>query len=110
MKINIFPDVIRNLPEAGLDPEGLRVYISHSDTHEVWFLETDVEIDAAPHAHAEQWSTVLSGKAEVTMNGETQVFEKGDHYSISDGVEHTIKLSAGYSEILFLNTPNYLGR
>lgn len=104
----VFPDVITQLPEAGLDLEGLRIYISHAETHEVWFLETDVEIDYPSHSHKAQWGIILEGTMEFTINGRTQTYTKGDRYFIPESVEHSIKMHAGYSEIIFLNDPNFL--
>lgn len=107
---NVFPNIIKQLPEAGLGIEGLRIRISHADSHEVWFLESDIELDYPPHAHAAQWGVVLEGTIQVTMDNQTQCFSKGDRYFLPEGVEHSVKLSAGYAEIIFLNDPNLLGR
>jgi|GEM_PF-3762698 len=41
----VFPYVVTQLPEARLG-----IYISHSETHKIWFLETDIEIGYPPHA------------------------------------------------------------
>lgn len=106
----VFPNMIKELPEAALPIEGLKIYISHSATHEVWFLQSDVAIDYPPHAHAAQWSVVLEGRIEVTMDGQTQCFQKGDRYFIPDGIEHSVKMDPGYAEVIFLNDPNLLGR
>lgn len=97
----VFPDIVTQLPEGGLGIEGLRIYVSHSDTHEVWFLETDVELDYPAHAHKAQWGIVLEGKMELTIFGQTKPYSKGDRYFIPEGAEHSIKMHEGYSEIFF---------
>ena len=108
--MSVFPNIITKLPEAGLGIEGLKIYISHSNTHEVWFLETAIDINYPAHAHKAQWSSVVAGKVEVTINGQTKVCEKGESYYLPEGVEHKIKMYAGYAEIIYLDDPNFLGK
>lgn len=106
----IFPDLITKLPEAGYNIDGLHIYISHTDSHEIWFLETDIEIDYPPHTHKAQWGIVLEGTMEFTMNGLTKQYSKGDRYYIPEGVMHSIKMSAGYAEVFFLNDSEFLNK
>jgi hypothetical protein len=35
----IFPEPIRNLPEADIPLEGIKAYLSQSDTHQILFME-----------------------------------------------------------------------
>lgn len=108
--MSVFPDIIRNLPEAGLPVAGLSVHISHANTHEVWFVTSEYPVDYPPHAHSAQWAVVLSGEIEITMHGERQSYGTGQCYYLPEGVEHSVRLSAGYAEVLFLNEPDFLGR
>jgi mannose-6-phosphate isomerase class I len=108
--MRIFPNVVGKLPDAGLGIEGLRIYICHADTREVWFLETDVDIDYPSHAHLTQWGIVLEGAMQFILDGQTQILHKGDRYFIPEETEHSVKMSAGYGEVIFLNEPNFLSR
>lgn len=110
LPMSVFPDIITKLPEARLGIDGLKIYISHSDTHEVWFLETVVDVDYPAHAHKSQWSSIVAGLVEVTINGKTKVCKKGDSYYLPEGVEHKIKMYAGYAEIIYLDDPDFLGK
>jgi mannose-6-phosphate isomerase-like protein (cupin superfamily) len=107
---SIFPELITSLPEAELGIPGLNIYISHSDNHEVWFLETLEEIDYPEHSHCAQWSNVISGTISVTIAGVTKKYGKGESYFLPDGVEHAVRMSANYAEILYLDDSNLLGR
>jgi mannose-6-phosphate isomerase-like protein (cupin superfamily) len=108
--MSVFPDIVRRLPEAGLSIDGLTIHISHSDTHEVWFLHSETPVDYPPHAHSAQWGIVLAGEIEIAMQGKRRCFTKGDSYYLPKGVEHSVKMSAGYAEIIFVNEPDFLGR
>jgi len=101
--------LVAGLPKADLGIDGLKVYISHSDNHEVWFLETETEINYPPHTHCAQWSSVLAGEITITMDGKNETFKAGEQYAIPSGVEHEVKMSTGYAEILVLDDPNILG-
>ena len=59
-------------------------------------------VDFAPegmvpeHSHPhEQAGFVVSGEAEVTVGGETQVLRTGDYYLIPGGVPHSVRQLAG---------------
>lgn len=108
--VNVFPEVIRQLPAANIPIDGLRIYISHSETHEVWFLESDIAIDYPEHAHAAQWSVVLRGEIEITTNEVTEKYSRGDSYFIPEGVIHSVKMKPGYAEVIFLNDPDFMSK
>lgn len=108
--VKVFPEVIRQLPTANIPIDGLRIFISHSETHEVWFLESDIAIDYPEHAHPAQWSVVLKGEIEVTTNGSIQKYSSGDCYFIPEGIAHSVKMKPGYAEVIFLNDPNLLSK
>lgn len=104
----IFPEIIDRLPEAGYGIPGVTIRVSRTDTHDVWFLTSETDLDYPPHAHPAQWSVVLEGRIHVTMNGETRCYGKGDRYFLPAGVEHQVKLEAGetgYAEVIFLDNP-----
>ncbi|WP_342661413.1 hypothetical protein Rruber_05179 (plasmid) [Rhodococcus ruber] len=105
---SVFPEIVQQLP--GCAPvEGVQIHISHTDTHEVMFLQCDIDLTYPSHAHSAQWTVVLSGEIEVTIFGETTTYRKGDTYYIPANVEHTVKMSAGYSEVFLVDEPNVLG-
>jgi hypothetical protein len=53
----IFPDPIRNLPAIPL--EGIKAYLSQSDTHQIIFMEFEKDVDLPEHSHAAQICIVL---------------------------------------------------
>ncbi len=52
--------------------------------------EAGVVIPLHSHPH-EQAGTVLSGRVEFTVDGETWIAEPGDAYAIPGGIEHAAK-------------------
>ncbi|MBT4364155.1 MAG: cupin domain-containing protein [Desulfobacterales bacterium] len=102
----VFPEPIRNLPEADIPLDGITAYLSQSDTHQIIFMQFEKDADLAEHAHAAQVGIVLEGKIEFVIDGEKQCFTKGDRYYIPEGVMHSGKIYAGYADITFFNEPD----
>jgi quercetin dioxygenase-like cupin family protein len=102
----IFPRPIRDLPEADIPLEGIKAYLSQSDSHQIIFMEFGKDVDLPEHSHAAQVGIVLEGKIELTIDGEKTTYTKGDRYYIPEGVLHSGKISAGYADITFFNEPD----
>jgi len=102
----VFPDPIKNLPEADIPIEGIKAYLSQSDTHQIIFMEFAKDVELPEHSHAAQIGIVLEGKIDLTIGGKKETFTKGDRYYIPEGVLHSGKIYAGYAVITFFNEPN----
>jgi len=102
----VFPEPIRNLPEANIPLDGLTAYLSQSETHQILFMEFEKDVDLPEHAHADQVGIVLEGKIELVIDGKKHLFTKGDRYHIPEGIKHFGKIYAGYADITFFNEPN----
>ncbi|MCK5193607.1 MAG: cupin domain-containing protein [Desulfobulbaceae bacterium] len=102
----IFPKPIRNLPEADIPLEGIKAYLSQSDTHQIIFMEFEKDVDLSEHSHAAQIGIVLEGQIDLTIDGKKKTYTKGDRYYIPDGVLHSGKIYAGYADITFFDEPD----
>ncbi len=100
---NIFPDPILNLPKADIPMKGLKAYLSQASDHQILFMEFDEDIEVSEHFHESQWGIVLEGRIELIIKGIKKVYTKGDRYFIPEGVKHSAKIYAGYSDITFFN-------
>ncbi len=87
----VFPKPIRNLPEADIPLEGIKAYLSQSDTHQIIFMEFEKDVDLSEHSHAAQIGIVLEGQIDLTIEGKKKTYTKGDRYFIPDGVLHSGK-------------------
>lgn len=101
----IFFQPIKNLPEANIPINGVKAYLSQSDTHQIIFMEFENDVNLPEHSHAAQVGFILEGKIELVINGEKKGYTKGDRYYIPDGVPHSGKIHAGYADITFFNEP-----
>jgi len=97
----IFPEPIKRLPEADIPIDGIRAYLSQSDTHQILFMEVERDIELPEHSHGAQVGFVLAGEIDLFIDGEKYTFSKGDHYYIPEGIPHSAKMYAGYSDISF---------
>ena len=102
----VFPESIRNLPEADIPIEGIRAYLSQSENHQIIFMEFEKDADLPEHSHAAQFGIVLEGRIDLNIDGNETTYTKGDRYYIPDGVTHSGKIYAGYADITFFNEPN----
>ena len=103
---NIFPELIRKLPEADIPLNGLKAYLSQSENHQIIFMEFTEDVELPEHSHESQWGIVLEGKIDLTIGGIKHTFSKGDRYFIPKGTKHSAKVFAGYTDITFFNQPD----
>ncbi len=102
----IFPEPIRNLPEADIPVSGLTAYLSQSENHQIIFMEFNKDVEIPEHSHENQWGIVLEGKLDLTIDGVKRTYSKGNRYFIPKGIEHSAKIYAGYADMTFFNQPN----
>ena len=107
---DVFPDPIKNLPKADIPLEGIRAYLSQSDTHQIIFMEFTKDVQLPEHSHAAQIGIVLEGKIDLTIGGKKETYTKGDRYYIPEGALHSGKIYAGYADITFFDEPDRYSR
>jgi len=102
----LFPEMIRALPEADIPIDGLKAYISQSDDHQILFMKCDEDAEVPEHCHECHWSVVLEGKIDIIIDGVKQSYTKGDHFFIPKGARHSAKIYTGYTDITVFNEKN----
>lgn len=100
------PDIIKKMPRRDYGISGLHVYVDHTPAATIYYVETEKEIAFPEHTHAEQFTTVINGYCDLTMQGVTVRYKKGDSYRIPANIPHQITLSAGYAEVDYVDDPN----
>lgn len=98
-----FPEPILNLPKADIPLDGLKAYLSQGENHQIIFMEFAKDVDLSEHSHAGQWGIVLEGKIQLTIDGITKTYTKGDRYYIPEGIKHSGKIFAGYADMTFFD-------
>ena len=102
----IFPEPIRNLPEADIPLSGIKAYLSQAETHQIIFMEFHEDVELPEHSHESQWGIVLEGEIDLIIDGVKRTYSKGDRYFIPAGTKHSGKIHAGYADITFFNEKN----
>lgn len=102
----IFEKPIRNLPEAAMSLRGVRAYLSQGETHQVIFMQCGEDDQMPEHAHGAQVGIVLEGRIDLTIDGETRSYVKGDRYFIPGGVRHSGTVYAGFAQVAFFDEPD----
>lgn len=86
---DVFPEPIRNLPQADIPIKGLKAFLSQSDSHQILFMQFDKDVELPEHSHAAQVGIVLEGKIDLVIEGKGQTYSKGDCYHIAAGEKHS---------------------
>jgi len=100
---NIFPEPIKNLPEADIPLEGVKAFLSQGENHQIIFMEFEKDVILPEHSHESQWEIVVEGKVDLIIEGIKRMYNKGERFFILKGVKHSAKVYAGYSSIAFFN-------
>jgi quercetin dioxygenase-like cupin family protein len=103
MTNSIFPEPIKNLPEADIPIDGIHAFLSQSTNHQVIFMEFEKDAELKEHRHESQVGFVLSGKIDLIIDGEKKTYTKGDIYYIPGDTLHSGFIYAGYADITFFN-------
>jgi mannose-6-phosphate isomerase-like protein (cupin superfamily) len=103
---DVFPEVVRHLPEADIPLDGVTAYLCQATGHQILFMEFSRDLDVPPHKHGAQWGVVLSGAIALTIDGVEHTYGRGDHYFIEAGVEHSARIRSGYADITFFDEPD----
>lgn len=101
----MFPDIIKKIPARDYKIDGLEVHVDHTPIGTIYFVRAEKEVVFPLHAHAAQWTIVVSGSCTFTANGETKTYSAGETYFIPEGLKHQITLHAGYSEFDYVDDP-----
>ena len=86
---NIFPETITNLPEADIPFNGVKGWLSQSETHQIVFFEIEPIGAVAEHKHGDQWGVVFEGEMDLTIGGDTKTYRKGDSYFVPADTLHS---------------------
>jgi quercetin dioxygenase-like cupin family protein len=99
MDKEFFPKIITKLPKADIPIQGLSSYLFQGNDQQILFMEFGNEVEVPEHSHGAQWGVVLSGEIELTIDGQSFNFTKGDTYFIPANTKHSAKIKAGYKDV-----------
>ena len=99
----IFPEPIRNLPQANIPLSGIKAYLSHGQNHQILFMEFAEDAKVPEHCHEAQWGVVVAGKIDLTIDGVERTYSKGDSVFIPKGAKHSARIYAGYADVSFFD-------
>ena len=85
----VYPEFIRNLPEADVPVEGIRGWLLEDGNRQVVFFDILPTAVVPPHSHCAQWGIMLKGEMDLTIVGVTRKVVKGDLYFIPEDAQHS---------------------
>lgn len=102
---SVLPSLFDKYEVVDFGMEGLHVRRERTTHSTIYIVSADKEIAFPAHAHAEQWTTVLSGSCALTIDGNTTIYKAGDTYHIPANTTHQLTMHAGFSEFDVLDDP-----
>lgn len=105
-KEKFFPEIISRLPEVNMPVKGSMGYAFQGQEQQLIFMSYDEETIVPEHSHEAQWGVVLDGEIEMTIDGETKKFTKGDTYFIPQGTKHRATVYKGYKAVTLFDQKN----
>lgn len=66
---SIYPDMIRNLPDADIPFKGVNGKILQGENHQAVFFVIEAIGVVAEHSHGAQWGIVFEGEMDLTIDG-----------------------------------------
>lgn len=99
MKNDFFPSIITRHPGASIPFEGVNSKLIQAGDQQIIFMEINVDLEIPPHQHEAQWGVVLEGEFDLTIDGTTTTYKKGDSYFIPRNVVHSAKVRKGYKDM-----------
>ncbi len=100
---DVFTKPITSLPQADIPLRGVEAHLLQGEDQQLLFMEFSHDAELSAHSHESQWGVVLEGRIDLVIGGIEYTFAKGDRYYISEGVEHSGKIYAGYADITFFD-------
>ena len=89
-----YPKPITDLPLADLPMADVVGHLFQGVDGQSVFFELPKGSTVAAHSHGAQWGVVLEGEIELIIDGQRNIFKKGDYYFIEAGQEHEATLLA----------------
>ncbi|MFW9967820.1 MAG: cupin domain-containing protein [Candidatus Thorarchaeota archaeon] len=83
-----YPDIIKKLPKVKHSMDGVEGWLAQGENFQIAFFEIQPTAKVPPHSHGAQFGVVMEGEMVLTIGGDTQVYSKGDTYTIPKGVSH----------------------
>jgi len=95
------PDFIQAFPAIDIPfPDSIvTTSVIRSDAGLMVIFAFQEDFALPEHFHKAQWGTVLDGQLELTIDGNSRTYLPGESYSISSGVLHAVKVTAGTKTI-----------
>ena len=99
-----FPKIITDLPEADIEIKGAKGWIAQGKDHQIVFIDIEPSVEESEHSHDfPSWLLIVEGKMEVTVNGKSKIYEKGDDVFFPIHVKHSAKVITKSRCIAFLS-------
>ncbi len=89
----LLPPEILSLPRVEVPIAGVDGFCLKNDEKQVVFFVFEEGVSFPDHSHPEQKGILISGEMTIEVDGQTNLYQSGDHYNIPAGVNHRTNFS-----------------
>jgi quercetin dioxygenase-like cupin family protein len=90
---DFLPEAVRSLPLIEMPVSGATGYCLQDDQKQIVFFAFEEGVSFPDHSHCEQRGVVIAGEMTIEIDGQTNLYQAGDQYSVPDGVRHRATFS-----------------
>jgi len=101
-----YPDIIKKLPKVKHSMAGVEGWLAQGENFQIAFFEIQPSAKVPPHSHGAQFGVVMEGEMVLTIGDDTQVYSKGDTYTIPEGVTHHAVCKSVVLAMDYFDEPN----
>lgn len=87
------PPEILALPKVEVPVAGVDGYCLQNDEKQVVFFVFEEGVSMPDHSHCAQRGMVISGEMIIDIDGESNLYQAGDHYFVPSGANHRAMFS-----------------
>lgn len=101
-----FPKTVDKLKTGHLTSDTILCKFVQGDKSQVVFLEYKEDFHLPEHSHTDEFGVVVNGVLELTMDGETKNYYKGDMFYIPNGTIHSAWFKNEFAAMIYFDEPN----
>lgn len=106
LRESAWPAFVTQWPAARLGAEGLSGRILRGAQGWIIFMTAERDVHVPLHRHGAQWGIVLEGEMDLTIDGVTRTYRRGESHYIPAGVAHEATLFSGWQGLYVFDGPS----
>ena len=104
--MSTFPEFIKKRPAVDIPYQDVNGYLIQGTKEQVVLMAFDRDTVVPEHSHACQWELVVEGTVDLTLDGKTRTYKKGDCFYVPKDAPHSAMVHKGYHCVMIFDQPD----